>query len=113
MEKERIFTGWQGKSLDQILTLCRDLVEDSSYPTVRRWRENGGKVIGHFQVYFPEEIVHAAGLLPLKICGAQVEGIEAESHFGSYLCSIKRASSCDDGGATWFFSSYGGILELR
>src|SRR5574340_1191273 len=22
-------------------------------------------------------------------------------------------SSCDDGGATWFFSSYGGILELR
>ena len=25
----------------------------------------------------------------------------------------ERASSCDDGGATWFFSSYGGILELR
>src|SRR5574338_558898 len=23
------------------------------------------------------------------------------------------ASSCDGGGATWFFSSYGGILELR
>ena len=22
-------------------------------------------------------------------------------------------SSCDGGGATWFFSSYGGILELR
>ena len=22
-------------------------------------------------------------------------------------------TSCDDGGATWFFSSYGGILELR
>ena len=25
----------------------------------------------------------------------------------------ERASSCDDGGATWFFSSYGGILEFR
>ena len=24
-----------------------------------------------------------------------------------------KLSSCDDGGATWFFSSYGGILELR
>ena len=23
-----------------------------------------------------------------------------------------RASSCDDGGTTWFFSSWGGILEL-
>src|SRR5574340_696556 len=27
--------------------------------------------------------------------------------------SRERASSCDDGGATWFFPSYGGILELR
>ena len=25
----------------------------------------------------------------------------------------ERASSCDDGGTSWFFSSYSGILELR
>lgn len=87
-----IFEGWQGKPLEQILSICRDLVEDPEYPTVRRWREAGGKVVGHFQVYFPEEIAHAAGLLPLKICGAQVDGMEAESHFGSYLCSIIKTS---------------------
>lgn len=92
MERLRIFDGWQGKPLDEILNLCRELVEDPEYPTVRRWREDGGKVVGHFQVYFPEEIAHAAGLLPLKICGAQVEGMEAESHFGSYLCSIIKTS---------------------
>jgi benzoyl-CoA reductase subunit C len=92
MERRQIFTGWQGKSLEEILSLCRDLVEDPEYPTVRRWRESGGKVVGHFQVYFPEEIAHAAGLLPVKVCGAQVEGMEAESHFGSYLCSIIKTS---------------------
>jgi benzoyl-CoA reductase subunit C len=92
MERMQIFTGWQGKPLEEILSICRDLVEDPEYPTVRRWRESGGKVVGHFQVYFPEEIVHAAGLLPIKICGAQVEGMEAESHFGSYLCSIIKTS---------------------
>ena len=27
--------------------------------------------------------------------------------------SRERASSCDGGGTTWFFSSWGGILELR
>ena len=27
--------------------------------------------------------------------------------------SPERASSCDGGGTTWFFSSCGGILELR
>jgi len=92
MERERVFTGWQGRSLEEIMMLCRDLVEDPEYPTVRRWRESGGKVVGHFQVYFPEEIAHAAGLLPVKICGAQVDGMEAESHFGSYLCSIIKTS---------------------
>ena len=35
-----------------------------------------------------------------------------EENIGRTLSDI-RASSCDDGGATWFFSSYGGILQLR
>ncbi|MCG8604043.1 2-hydroxyacyl-CoA dehydratase [bacterium] len=91
-EDRKVFDEWRGKSLDEILTLCRELVEDPDYPTVRRWREAGGQVVGHFQVYFPEEIAHAAGLLPLKIKGAQVQGMEAESHFGSYLCSIIKTS---------------------
>ena len=87
-----IFDEWKGKSLDEVLAMCRDLVEDPDYPTVRRWREAGGKVLGHFQVYFPEEIAHAAGMLPVKINGAQVDGMEADSHFGSYLCSIIKTS---------------------
>jgi benzoyl-CoA reductase subunit C len=66
--------------------------EDPDYPTVRRWREAGGKVIGHFQVYFPEEIAHAAGLLPFKVRGAPVEPTQADSRFGSYLCSILKTS---------------------
>jgi benzoyl-CoA reductase subunit C len=88
----KIFDEWRGKPLDEILYECRELVEDMDYPTVRRWREAGGKVIGHFQVYFPEEIVHAAGLLPLKIRGAPIEATQAEARFGSYLCSILKTS---------------------
>ncbi len=90
--RSRVFDGWQDKPLDQIMSLCRDAIEDPEYPAARRWREAGGKIVGHFQVYFPEEIAHAAGLLPIKISGAQVEGMEAESHFGSYLCSIIKTS---------------------
>ncbi len=86
------FPDWQGKSLEDIFLLCRELVEDPAFPTVRRWREAGGKVVGHFQVYFPEEIVHAAGLLPLKIRGAPLEPMHADSRFGSYLCSILKTS---------------------
>ncbi len=80
------------ESLDESLEYCREIVEDPDFPTVRSWREAGGKVLGHFQVYFPEELAHAAGLLPVKLRGAQVECREADSHFGSYLCSIVHST---------------------
>lgn len=88
----RLFDKWQDQSLDGIIAECRELVEDADFPTVKRWREAGGKVLGHFQVYFPEEIAHAAGILPLKMRGAPVECMHSDSHFGSYLCSIIKTS---------------------
>lgn len=83
---------WQGKPLNEALAACRELVEDTDFPTVRRWREAGGKVLGHFQVYFPEEIAHAAGILPFKLRGAPISRDKADSRFGSYLCSVIRSS---------------------
>lgn len=82
----------RGKRLEDVIARCRDLLEDPSYPTVAHWRAQGGKVLGHFQVYFPEEIAHACGMLPVKIRGGQADGVEAGQHFGSYLCSILKTS---------------------
>ena len=87
-----IFHEWKDRSLDDALYECRELFEDTTFPTVTRWRERGGKVVGHFQVNFPEEIVHAAGFLPFKVRGAPVEAVQADSRFGSYLCSILKTS---------------------
>src|SRR6516165_4475954 len=49
------------QELTELFERCRTLAEDHEYPAVRRWLEAnpGGKVLGHFQVYFPEEIAHA------------------------------------------------------
>jgi benzoyl-CoA reductase subunit C len=87
-----IFGEWRDQPLEEALYHCRELVEDPEYSTVRRWREAGGRVAGHFQVYFPEEIAHAAGMLPVKVRGASNEPTRADSHFGSYLCSILKTS---------------------
>ncbi len=92
MTHKPVFDQWQGQSLDEIFYDCRELVEDATFPTVRRWREQGGKVVGHFQVYFPEEIAHAAGMLPVKMRGAPVDPNLSDSHFGSYLCSILKTA---------------------
>jgi len=82
--------------IEELLAECIEGCEDFTYPGVKRWQElhPGGKVIGHFQVYFPEEIVHAAGMLPIKVMGAggQIESRRADSHIGSFICSICRSS---------------------
>ena len=78
--------------IEDLINFARDVLDDTDFPSVRRWREAGGKVVGHFQVYFPEELAHAAGLLPVKVRGAQVEARQAEARFGSYLCSILKSS---------------------
>lgn len=88
----QVFDRWRDRPLDEVLYECRELLEDMGFPTVTRWREAGGKVLGHFQVYFPEEIAHAAGMLPFKVRGAPLEATQATSRFGSYLCSILKTS---------------------
>jgi benzoyl-CoA reductase subunit C len=85
-----------GRSLDAILDECRALVDDPQFPAVHRWLEANpsGKVLGHFQVYFPEEIPHAAGMLPVKIMGAgnAVQIRKADARIGAFVCSIIRSS---------------------
>lgn len=88
----RVFEEWRNKPLDEALVACRELVDEHDYAPAGRWRDAGGKVVGHFQVYFPEEIVHAAGALPLKVRGGSIEPTRSDSHFGSYLCSILKTS---------------------
>ncbi len=92
LDRTELFGAWRGLPLEGMLAACRDLLEDTDFPTVHKWKDQGGAVVGHFQVYFPEELAHAAGALPVKVRGAPVEMRQADSHFGSYLCSIIRSS---------------------
>lgn len=92
MSAHLVFPEAADGTLDDVLHECREMLEDTSFPTVRRWRERGGKVLGHFQVYFPEEIAHAGGCLPVKVRGAPIEPQQSDSRFGSYLCSIVKTS---------------------
>ena len=41
----RVFPEWRDKPLEAALYECRELLEDTDFPTVKRWREAGGKVV--------------------------------------------------------------------
>ncbi len=88
---------WQkAASWEELVTACRPLVTDVSFPTVEAWKEMhpGGKAIACFPVYTPQEVLAAAGALPVTVYGArgQVEIDHADSRIQSFVCSIARST---------------------
>lgn len=54
----------------------------------RSWKERTGqKVIGHLLPDVPEELIHAAGALPVAIEGAGVQPSHAQASIPGYSCS--------------------------
>jgi fatty-acyl-CoA synthase len=59
---------------------------------VRAWKEGGGKVIGTFCCHVPEEIIHAAGMLPVRIRATGcTDGSGAEVWMSPFTCSYVRS----------------------
>ncbi len=59
------------------------------------WKEqNRGKVLGVLCCCVPEEIIHAASMLPVRILGEHEETTEADIHFPTNLCPYCK--SCFD-----------------
>lgn len=77
------------KSLDEFREVNRD--SPLSGP-VRQWKESGKKVIGFTCTYAPEEIIHAAGALPVYLISDCSEGEmnDATGHLSQSSCSYAR-----------------------
>jgi len=60
-------------------------------PEVQQWRSEGGRAIGYFCSYAPEEVFTAAGLLPYRLRATGSTGTElADSYLSSINCSFTR-----------------------
>jgi benzoyl-CoA reductase subunit C len=61
------------------------------YAAARAFKERtGGKVIGYFCCLAPEEMIHAAGALPVRIMGRNKPISRSGAHLQSYCCSLAR-----------------------
>lgn len=81
--------------LTAILERCHTTALDSSIPDSESLPEGFSGTIGNFPVYFPDEIAHAAGLLPVNILGGgnKLEMKYADARMGSFICSICRSTT--------------------
>lgn len=58
---------------------------------VREWRKQGGRVVGYFHCFVPEELILAAGCLPFRMRGTGGTGTElADAYFSQIICSLPR-----------------------
>jgi len=57
----------------------------------RHWKaETGGKVVGYLCTYVPEELLYAAGILPVRILGSHEPQDITEPHIYSMFCPFSR-----------------------
>jgi len=65
--------------------------EQNRHDYAKSWQERtGGKVIGYFCTYVPEEILYAAGVLPVRILGSHEPQDVTEPHIFGMFCPFCR-----------------------
>lgn len=70
-------------------------IADDPFTTLNNWKQlHGKKIIGCLPMYFPEEIIHAAGALPVVIPESEEPISVGHAHIQTYMCGYAR--SCLD-----------------
>ena len=65
--------------------------EKNRHEYAKDWKKRtGGKVIGYFCTYVPEEILYAAGVLPVRILGSHEPQDVTEPHIFGMYCPFCR-----------------------
>lgn len=80
--------------------------------SLQQWKSHGGKIIGFFCAYIPEEIPYAAGVLPYRMrpTGCARTTL-ADGYMSSYNCSF--AKSCLQYALGGEFSFLDGIVSMN
>lgn len=77
--------------IEQLLAGFADAASSPRRVAEEYKRETGGKVVGCMPPYCPEEIVHAAGMLPVGMWGGQTELNVARTALPAFACSIMQS----------------------
>ncbi|MCC6838172.1 MAG: benzoyl-CoA reductase subunit C [Bacteroidia bacterium] len=83
------------KNLNDIIQECKQIAFDLKFTRAQKWKEEkkGRVIVGYMPIYFPREIIHAAGGLPIGIFGGgdRKQIIKGDAYYQSYICHIPRS----------------------
>ncbi len=83
------------ENIKEILDECKNLAFDLYFTRAKKWKEAAPNraVVGYTPIYFPREVIHAAGGLPVAIFGGgdRKQIIKGDAFYQSYICHIPRS----------------------
>lgn len=78
-------------SADEIVRSLQEIV-DEPYAKAKEWKKTtGSKVMGCYIMHFPEELIHAAGILPIVLQVKDEPITVGHAYFPSYFCGPSRS----------------------
>lgn len=76
---------------EEILGLF-DKIAAQPYEKAKEWKKDtGGKVLGLFPMHFPEELVHAAGVLPVLLQEGDEPVTAGHAYYYPFFCGLTRS----------------------
>ncbi len=64
-------------------------------PSIKAWKEQGKKVIAFQCTYVPEEVIYAAGIMPVRLVGGEIREMELEdANAWMYINTCSFIRSC-------------------
>ena len=79
---------------------------------LKKWLDQGGKVMGYFCSYGPEEVITAAGMVPIRMRAIGSTGTEmADTYMSNINCSFCR--NCFNMGLTGEYDFVEGLVWLN
>ena len=83
------------KNLNELIGECKKHAFDLNFTRAKDWKEEkeGRVLVGYMPIYFPREIIHAAGAMPVGIFGGgdNKQIIKGDAYYQSYICHIPRS----------------------
>jgi benzoyl-CoA reductase subunit C len=84
---------------------------DQRHRIGRGYRENGKRLFGYMSNYVPEEIIHAAGIIPVRVRGGGQGLKKAAKYLPPNICSYLRG--CLDEGLMESYDYLDGFVSAR
>lgn len=64
------------------------------HANAQRWKVSGRGIVGTFCIYTPDEVLYAAGLIPVRVMGINEPPSRSDTHLQPFYCPLSR--SCLD-----------------